>query len=84
MVNKVALLEIETENEDEGKEFRFWTKLRQRCLLPESAVFGSVTQLKEKLEDLRDSFLSVFAIANVMWIIIIITLDKQVNGDISF
>ncbi|KXJ20584.1 Caskin-1 [Exaiptasia diaphana] len=71
IVDKVNPIEID------GKELRFWEMLRSRCLLPESAVFGSMTELKEKLEDLRDSFLTVFAIANVMWIIVIITLDKQ-------
>ena len=80
LVNKVQVSDIEHDNQDEGKEYHFWKKLRAACLLPESAIFGAVTELKEKLEDLRDSFLSVFAIANVMWMIIIVTLDKQVHS----
>ena len=56
-----------------------FTGLRKVCLVPESAVFGAVEELKEKLEDLRDSTLMVFFIANVIWIILIITLTKQAN-----
>jgi len=78
LVNKVTLSDIEIVNQDEGKEYEFWKNLRQACLLPESAIFGAVTELKAKLEDLRDNFLTVFAVANVMWIIIMVILDKQV------
>lgn len=51
--------------------------LRQACLIPESAIFGAVEELKEKLEDLRDATLMVFAIANAIWIILISTLVAQ-------
>ena len=51
--------------------------LRQACLVPESAVFGAVEELKEKLEDLRDSTLMVFVIANAIWIILIMSLLSQ-------
>ena len=54
-----------------------FTGLRQACLVPESAVFGAVEELKEKLEDLRDSTLIVFAIANAIWIILIMSLLSQ-------
>ena len=47
--------------------------------MPESAVFGAVEELKEKLEDLRDSTLMVFAIANAIWMILITTLVEQEN-----
>lgn len=40
-------------------------------------MFGAVEELKEKLEDLRDSTLMVFAIANAIWIILIMTLVRQ-------
>ena len=42
-------------------------------------MFGAVEELKEKLEDLRDSALMVFAIANVIWIILIMALVEQKN-----
>lgn len=54
-----------------------FTGLRKACLVPESAVFGAVEELKEKLEDLRDSTLMVFAIANAIWMILIVTLIQQ-------
>lgn len=47
--------------------------------MPESAIFGAIEELKEKLEDLRDSTLMVFAIANAIWIILIMTLVQQKN-----
>jgi len=40
-------------------------------------VFGAVEELKEKLEDLRDSTLMVFAISNSIWIILIMSLLSQ-------
>lgn len=58
------------------------TGLRQACLVPESAVFGAVAELKEKLEDLRDNTLMVFAIANAIWIILIMALVVQKNLEV--
>lgn len=40
-------------------------------------MFGAVEELKEKLEDLRDSALMVFLIANLIWIILIMSLLSQ-------
>ena len=54
-----------------------FTGLRQACLVPESAVFGAVEELKEKLENLRNSTLMVFAIVNAIWIILIMSLLSQ-------
>lgn len=51
--------------------------MRQACLVPESAIFGAVEELKEKLEDLRDMVLAVFAIANVIWMILLEALIRQ-------
>ena len=51
--------------------------LRQACLVPESAIFGAVEELKEKLEDLRNSTLMFFAIANALWMIFLVTLIEQ-------
>lgn len=51
--------------------------LRQACLVPESAIFGAVEELKEKLEDLRDNVLVVFAIANAIWMILLEAFIRQ-------
>lgn len=53
--------------------------MRQTCLVPESAIFGAVQELKEKLEELRDNTLLVFAVANAIWVILILTLVEQQN-----
>lgn len=51
--------------------------LRQACLVPESAIFGAVEELKEKLEDLRNNTLMVFFVANAIWMIFLVTLIDQ-------
>ena len=58
-------------------EQRVLSGLRQACLIPESAVFGAVEELKEKLEDLRNQVLAVFAIANIIWMILLEALIRQ-------
>ncbi|XP_032230762.2 uncharacterized protein LOC5506512 [Nematostella vectensis] len=70
------VIDMEKSNQDDGMEFKFWKGLREACLLPESAIFGAVTELKEKLEDLRDSILMVFAMTNAIWMILMVTLTK--------
>ena len=57
--------------------YSFLAGLRKACLVPESAIFGAVEELKEKLEELRNSALVVFAIANAIWIIFLVTLIQQ-------
>jgi chitin synthase len=56
------------------EEYDFWECLRQQRLLPESTVFAHDLELKEKLIELRNSTLLVFAITNVIWLILISTL----------
>lgn len=75
--NKLQVMDLKVDNQDGGYEYQFWEGLRQLCLLPESAVFGAVEELKEKLEDLRNYTLMVFLIANGMWIILILALMRQ-------
>ena len=78
-MNKVQLQELKSVNQDQGAEHQFWEGLRQTCLLPETAGFGAVAELKEKLEELRDSTIMVFAIANAIWIILLMTLIKETH-----
>lgn len=61
------------------KEEKFWERLRERCLIPESAVFSSVAELKHRLEDLRNSSLTILFVTNAIWMILLITLDRQVR-----
>ena len=40
-------------------------------------MFGAVEELKKKLQDLRDMTLMVFAVANTIWIILVMALIRQ-------
>ena len=42
-------------------------------------MFGGVEELKEKLEELRNSTLLVFALSNLIWIILLLTITHQEN-----
>lgn len=61
------------------QEADFWEELRQACLLPEPLVFGHEAQLKDKLVELRNSTLMAFIVANVLWLILMLTLDYKVS-----
>jgi len=52
----------------------FWAELAQTTLKPESANLGKVEKLKEKLRSLRNTFVLVLLITNVMWIVFLYTL----------
>ncbi|XP_068739017.1 uncharacterized protein [Montipora capricornis] len=58
-------------------ECAFWHGLRERCLIPELSAFDQTSSLKEKLVELRNTSLVVFAVTNALWIIIILTLVQQ-------
>ena len=76
-IEKVPCKKLETGNNDDGREHRFWSDLRNLCLLPEQAVFGQSKELKEKLEDLRDSSLAVLIVVNVLWLTFMLTVMNQ-------
>ena len=60
---------------DEHKnEHDFWQKLAENMLKPESANLGNVDELKKKLKDLRNIFLLVLLLTNIMWIVFLYTL----------
>ncbi|XP_068708203.1 uncharacterized protein [Montipora foliosa] len=58
-------------------ECAFWHGLRERCLIPELFAFDQTSSLKEKLVELRNRSLLVFAVANALWMITILTLVQQ-------
>ena len=58
-------------------ECAFWDGLRERCLIPELSAFDQTSSLKEKLVELRNTTLLVFAGTNALWMIIILTLVQQ-------
>lgn len=59
------------------EEHDFWERLKNKCLLPSSTVFGLEEDLKQKLGDLRNQWLMVFAVSNTLWLILISTLANQ-------
>ncbi len=64
--------------EDESpREFKFWEKLRTLCILPEQAAFSQSDELKDKLEELRNSGLMMLTVTNVLWLTIMLTIIAQ-------
>ncbi|XP_052786290.1 uncharacterized protein LOC128221729 [Mya arenaria] len=57
--------------------FEFWDNLRNFCLIPQSTAYGLEKDLKEKLGDLRNAWLMVFAVSNALWMVLIFTLANQ-------
>ena len=56
------------------KENKFWEKLVNETLKPQSANFSKVDELKEKLTDLRNLSVLILFLINVMWIVFLYTL----------
>jgi chitin synthase len=72
--HEIDALQTHTLKTVQPKENNFWNNLIKRRLRPESTVFAHDLELKEKLIELRNSTLLVFAIVNVIWLILISTL----------
>ena len=71
----INLGEVEDTNGTTNKEEnRFWAKLVQTTLKPESANLGKVEELKEKLRNLRNLSVLIVFLINVMWIAFLDTL----------
>lgn len=73
-LNALRLFDLASIN---SSEFEFWEKLRQEKLSPDSGAFAHDADLKTKLEELRNSTLLVYAVANVIWLILIMTLASK-------
>ncbi|XP_053388115.1 uncharacterized protein LOC123541765 isoform X2 [Mercenaria mercenaria] len=56
---------------------QFWTDLIKLCLVPQSSAFGSENTLKERLSKLRNTWLVIFALSNILWLILISTLAAE-------
>ena len=63
--------------EQEHTEFKFWERLRVICLLPEQAAFSQSDELRDKLEELRNSGLMMLIVINILWITIMLTIIAQ-------
>ena len=76
-LDRLPLLYLDVDNQDDGIEYEFWEGLRQTCLIPELSAFDQTSKLKEKLVELRNTALLVFGVSNALWMIIILTLARQ-------
>ena len=56
------------------EEHDFWLDLAENKLEPESANLENVDELKKKLKDLRNVFLLVLLLTNIIWIVFLYTL----------
>ncbi|XP_078577195.1 uncharacterized protein LOC144862522 isoform X2 [Branchiostoma floridae x Branchiostoma japonicum] len=77
-VKSVISKEVKTRvmQQDDGRtrEFKFWDTLRRECLDPDIALFSSDGDLRGKLVELRNMWLGVLLIINVLWITIVVSL----------
>ena len=76
-LDRLPLYYMDIDNQDDGIEYEFWEGLRQVCLIPELSAFDQSARLKEKLVELRNTTLVVFGVANVLWMITILTLVQH-------
>ncbi|XP_033725123.1 uncharacterized protein LOC117315086 isoform X2 [Pecten maximus] len=79
-LGKTECYEIERINPD---EHIFWKDLTDACLKPGSMAFGHNEDLKEKLEELRNNFLGILAVANTLWLILLATLASKMELKVS-
>ena len=76
-LDRLPLLYLDVDNQDDGIEYEFWEGLRQTCLVPELSAFDQTSELKEKLEELRNTTLLIFGVSNALWMVMIVALGQQ-------
>jgi len=76
-LDRLPLLYLDVDNQDDGIEYEFWEGLRQTCLVPELSAFDQTSELKEKLVELRNTALLIFGVSNALWTVIVLTLVQQ-------
>ncbi|RUS88696.1 hypothetical protein EGW08_003511 [Elysia chlorotica] len=65
--------------ENNVAEFAFWNALRDKCLEPDLKAFGIEAEVKEKLIQLRNNWLTILAVSNTLWLILISTLATKAD-----
>ncbi|XP_019628653.1 PREDICTED: LOW QUALITY PROTEIN: uncharacterized protein LOC109473222 [Branchiostoma belcheri] len=73
IMKKVKTIIMQHDSE-RSLEFKFWDKLRQKCLDPEISLFSTDTDIRTQLVQLRNSWIRVLLVLNVMWITLIVSL----------
>lgn len=73
-LDKVPILQLA---EESPEEYVFWDKLRKLCLLTEQGAFSQSEELHSKLFELRNSAMVIFAVSNILWLVIMMALLFQ-------
>ena len=76
---KLALDKVQTYNlaDECSEEYVFWDRLRKICLLTEQGAFSQSEELHSKLFELRNSAIVIFAVSNILWVVIMMALLHQ-------
>ncbi|XP_035669161.1 uncharacterized protein LOC118411189 [Branchiostoma floridae] len=74
IINKEVKTRVMQQDDGRTREFTFWDTLRRECLDPDIALFSSDGDLRGKLVELRNMWLGVLLIINVLWITIVVSL----------
>ena len=64
-------------------EDQFWKHLISLCLRPKMPALGKKDDLDKELKQLRNKVIMAVAVANIMWIVVIATLDKHKDLQVS-
>ncbi|XP_078667033.1 uncharacterized protein LOC144908936 isoform X2 [Branchiostoma floridae x Branchiostoma belcheri] len=74
VISKDVKTRVMQQDDGRTREFKFWDTLRRECLDPDIALFSSDGDLRGKLVELRNMWLGVLLIVNVLWITIVVSL----------
>ena len=78
IINTKSSIDVKEEGELDIAEEKFWKRIVDNILKPSSIQNDSNTDdLKEKLGELRTNTLVAMAIVNLIWLILLLTLDLQ-------
>ena len=65
------------QSEEDNEEYIFWEKLRRVCLHNEEDAFSQSDELRSRLVELRNSIMVVYAVLNVLWLVIMMAILNQ-------
>ncbi|CAH1251625.1 MFGE8 [Branchiostoma lanceolatum] len=74
VISKQVKTRVMQQDDGRIREYKFWDTLRRECLDPDIALFSSDGDLRGKLVELRNMWLGVLLITNVLWITIVVSL----------
>ena len=73
IIDNMRITDLSNTDQEEAD---FWTNLIHRTLKPVSVQFqGQIQDMKDSLRSLRNTALGVILLVNIMWIVLLYTLD---------